>query len=310
MIGKLLALVIGVAVVCTMAATLYEDAPHTEDSTDIIIIMGQSNATYRPTAAEISEAEPVPAPGTAWYYGVKTRPANFSYPASECRIWPISDQNGARIGDKWPAMAAAYVEASERNVVIAECAEVGQSITQFSPTDPGRLWVASKQRLTDVIEKMEAAGLHPGRINVVWIQGEADRYMSAEEYEQRLTTIGETMFNGGLGHSVDIPIWISLTKGTGGSVEAQKAIVNDRAGLFRMGSTLATTFTPANGLLQDDWTHYTQAGNNLLGADLGEAVGEAAKEAVKADRTIWGIVGIGLFAMMAFAAVVLIVKRA
>ncbi len=300
-IGHVLFLIVGVVAIVVMAAALYDYAPDDgEDSTDVILLMGQSNAAYRESTADASTASPVPEPGTAFYYGTSTRPANFNNYAHECGIWPISDVNGARIGDKWPSIAAEYMDATGHNVVMAQIAQGGESIVRFSPTEPGRLWVASQRMVADVMEAMRENGMRIGSVHVVWIQGEADVDMSADEYEERLMSIGETIFNGGLGCDVEAPIWISLTRGSGGSVEAQKEIVSDKPGLFKMASTVASTFS---GDLMADALHYSQKGNNILGGEIGEAVGTGSVEASKGTDAVWRFIGLGVLVMLVFTTV-------
>lgn len=304
---NILAIAVGVAVIVTMAAVLYDDAP-SEGDTDVIFMMGQSNATYLIKYVNAGAATPVPEPGTAYYYGTEAKPAGFPESYSNCGIYPMSTAEGSRIGDKWPAIAAEYVEATGHKVLMAQIASGGQSIVKFSPTD-GHLWTESTARVAEVLRAMDEAGMKPGRISVVWIQGESDLTMSAEEYKQRFLEMGKRIANGGLGCEVTLPIWISLIRGDGGSVEAQQEIVIEKPGIFRMATEIARTFTVQNGLCGDDNLHYSQAGNNVVGAAIGEAVGEGITHDEKADNAIWLFISLGIIGFIVIATVQIFKNR-
>lgn len=311
MIGKLLAVVLGITAIVVMAGVLLDDAPATDDdSTDMIVLMGQSNATYRSIAANISTAAPWPAPGTAFYYGTALRPANFEtdLSADNVMIRPLSTESGPALGDKWPSIAYEYVKATGKKVILVQCAVGGVSIRTFSPTLPGVNWTETIRMIDATKQAMIAADMTPGNVRIVWIQGEADAHMDEDQYKSRLLTVGTCALQGGLGCKVEGPFWISKTRGTGNSQAAQVALADEKPGMFRIASDLADTFTVENGLMTSDNTHYSQAGNNLLGSAIGEAVGESAKASDKMDRAIWGVIGIGVIVMVA-AGILAIFRR-
>lgn len=307
MIGRITILAVGIAVLCVLTATLYDEAPKIgDDTTDVIFMMGQSNATYRDWAARPAQASPVPEPGTAFYYGTSSRPSGINQTAEESGIWPMSYDGGATIGDKWPAIAATYTEHTGRNVLMAELGEGNQSIRLFNPTMGGRLWNYSVERVADVMQAMENAGMTPGVVRIVWIQGENDVLMNPDEYAKRLIDIGDSILGGELGCKVTAPIWISETRGTNdrnGSGEAQVMVCQEHPDMFRMASTLALTFSISDGTLAGDGIHYSQKGNNLLGSEIGNAIGEQAQSDNRMSTAIWGIIGIGVFVLILIACV-------
>ena len=307
MIGRITILAVGIAILCVLTATLYDEAPEIgDDTTDVIFMMGQSNATYRDWAARPAQASPVPEPGTAFYYGTSSRPSGINQTAEESGIWPMSNDSGATIGDKWPAIAATYTEHTGRSILMAELGEGNQSIRLFNPTMGGRLWNYSVERVADVMQAMENAGMTPGVIRIVWIQGENDVLMNPDEYAKRLIDIGDSILGGELGCEVTAPIWISETRGTNGqngSGEAQVMVCEEHPNMFRMASTLALTFSIADGTLAGDGIHYSQKGNNLLGSEIGNAIGEQAQSDNRMSMAIWGIIGIGVFVLILIACV-------
>ena len=307
MIGRITILAVGIAILCVLTATLYDEAPEIgDDTTDVIFMMGQSNATYRDWAARPAQASPVPEPGTAFYYGTSSRPSGINQTAEESGIWPMSNDSGATIGDKWPAIAATYTEHTGRSILMAELGEGNQSIRLFNPTMGGRLWNYSVERVADVMQAMENAGMTPGVIRIVWIQGENDVLMNPDEYAKRLIDIGDSILGGELGCEVTAPIWISETRGTNGqngSGEAQVMVCEEHPNMFRMASTLALTFSIAAGPLAGDGIHYSQKGNNLLGSEIGNAIGEQAQSDNRMSMAIWGIIGIGVFVLILIACV-------
>ena len=302
MIAKILIASVGLAAIVVMAATLFSEAPATDDeATDVIFLMGQSNAAYRYTVAVPGEAEPVPEPGEAWYYGTALRPARFDDPAT-CSIRAMSTASGSVLGDKWPSIAATYTEETGRSVLLAQLAEGGASIRLFSPSLPGRLWSSSVDMAAEVFDAMRAAGMTVGNVRILWIQGEQDAVqISVEDYKARLMEIGQTLAGGGLGCKVQLPIWISKTRGTGNAATAQLELAAEKPGVFRIASTLADTFTIENGLMVDQY-HYSQKADNMLGSKIGGAMGDAAKASDKMNLAIWGIIGIGVAASVLFGA--------
>lgn len=299
MMGRVAFLAVGVAVIAVMAAALFSFAPNdSEEATDVIILMGQSNADYREQTAVPADASPVPAPGTAWYYGTEEMPADFYTQRSSCGVWPISDENGARIGDKWPSLAASYTEATGRNVAMFQLAKVGVSIKTFNPKDidEGYLWARCEPMTKAALSAFEDAGMSIGRVSVVWVQGESDHSMTAEEYETRMMILFTTVLNGGLGTHVDGPIWINKVREskTPNIAAAQVEFCSDHPGVARIASEVADGFTVSNGLMSADNTHYSQAGNNLIGEAVGEVVGENSEKSIAKDHTLWILIGVGV----------------
>lgn len=293
---RVLAVIIGVVAVVAMSSALFSEAPEGEDATDVVILMGQSNATYRSAAADVSTASPVPAPGTAFYYGTEDAPADFFTNASECGVWPISDAGGARIGDKWPSMAATYTEKTGRDVAMFELAKGGASITEFDPDSPtGWLWQRCAPMFSSAMSAFEDEGMTIGRISVVWIQGEADASMDPAEYERRLVRICELLVNGALGKPVDNPVWIVKTREARAPIQAGAELqaAADHPGIIRIASEIADTFTQANGLMADQ-SHYTQAGNNLVGSSAGSAIGEHIGEKAEKADVLWKLMILGV----------------
>lgn len=311
MIGKMLVLIVGVAAVVVMTAAMFELAPDDgDDATDVIILMGQSNAKYRPDSAIPSEASPVPEPGRAWYFGTEAQPTGFTVPLSECGVWPMSDANGSRIGDKWPSMAATYTEITGRSVAMLYLAEGGKSITTFDPTgSEGYLWQKSRPMAEGAMKAFEDAGLKIGRVSVVWIQGESDKTMDPAEYQARMLKLFETILNGGLGVSVDGPIWICKTRTATapGPAAAELQFCKDHPGIARIASEAADGFTQANGLMWDTY-HYTQEGNNIIGSSVGMTMANGVMDASKNTSKLWLLIGVVPVVVIA-ALLVAIVSR-
>lgn len=301
--GRLIFLIIGLAAIVAMAGALFDHAPtDSGDEADVIFLMGQSNAGYRIQTAVASEADPIPEEGMAFYYGTTTRPAMIDADASSQSIIPMVSDGAAVIGDKWPSIASRYTSLTGHKVVLAQLSKVNEKIESFDPDD-GYMWELSVTRVGDVLTAMEDYGLAVGKCFVVWIQGESNRIMTGDEYAERLLTIGTTIINGGLGADVSPPILISKTRGTGGSVEGQELLVSEKPGMFRFASTVATTFSVEAGTMADDDLHYSQAGNNILGAEIGEAVAAVSNSEFKMDKAIWGIIAIGIGAIVLFGAI-------
>lgn len=306
-LGKITFLAVGLAIIAVMATALFDLSPNnSDDATDVIILMGQSNADYREQTAVPSDAAPIPEPGTAWYYGTEAMPADFMTDPAECKAWPMSDASGARIGDKWPAMAAAYTEATGHNVAMLALAKVGVSITTFEP-GTGYAYEKSTVMAKAAIKAFEDAGMNIGRISVVWIQGESDQDMNAEEYKGRMLDLFNAVLNHGLGVDVSNPIWINKVRESKAPAiaAAQIEFCREHPGIAQIASEVADGFTEANGLMAD-YAHYTQEGNNIIGEAVGNAIGDAANDASAKQDTMWLLIGMGIIVCIAAALVAIL----
>lgn len=300
--------IVGIVIVIVLAAAALFPNLHQEsdDQTDVLVLMGQSNAWYRPIAADPSAVTDFPAPGTAYYYGTASRPARFSDDPAECGIMPMSTASGATIGDKWPSLAAAYVEATGHRILMMACAVGGVGIDTFDPTDPfPNYFDDTKRMLPEALEKAEAYGLKIGKIHVLWIQGEHDRAMSAETYEGKLKTLATAIVNGGLGEPVQNPMWVCKVRASYAPTiaEAQKELCERSPGLCRMASELADNFADDSGDMMPDNIHYSQQGNEKLGRSCGEAIGSFAAKSGKRTDTIALAASAGIIIVIAFGAV-------
>lgn len=254
---------------------------------DVCLMLGQSNAAY--AHVNLSQT-PVPAPGTAYYYGY----ANGMYSSiafASCGIHSMTSSDGtAATGDKAPAFAIKYSEVTGHRVYFICGAINGKSITTFDP-DGGTTWNYAAEVVEYAIKALDKRYYAYDTIAYMWIQGEADSAMSIEEYKSRFLEMNRAIMDGDLG----IPFrhaFISKVR-TVSSGTAQVQLAAEYPDEITMATDMASTFTIDNGLLESDGIHYTQAGDNLIGTALGESMGQwALDHPVEQDQTIWKIIDI------------------
>lgn len=279
---------------------------------DILIIAGQSNATYRTATADPSAATPAVGAGVAWYYGTEDAPADFFVNASQCAMWPMADSDGTqRIGDKWPSLASAYHAKTGHKVYVFELAKGGESVTSFDP-DTGWIWQRMKPMTASAMAAIDADLFDVHTKSYIWIQGEADADMPIEEYKQRFMKMHNSIINNGLGIHIEMCQIVKTRESRAAQqAEAELQLAADHPGTIRICSEVADTFTLANGLLADQ-SHYTQAGNNLVGSTAGASIGEWTMSDYQEEQKIWrmvDIVPIVIFAAILIMAVSIIAAK-
>lgn len=239
---------------------------------DMLFIMGQSNGEYLTQYADPTTASPVPELGEAYYYGTTTAPTIKEYDSSECAMRSMLNSDGELIvGDIWPSLAAEYTENTGIKSFVVSAAWGGKSITEFTP-GTGAIWLYSVQVLADAISAVDTTYYNLSVKNYIWIQGEADENMVKNEYINRFAAMNEAIMDGDLGVDTINACFISKVRTERAPViaEAETEICETIPNVY-MACELADGFTYDNGY-RADYSHYTQAGDNLIGEALGEYI--------------------------------------
>lgn len=241
---------------------------------DMILVMGQSNGEYLTQYAEPENATPVPEIGTAYYYGTEDYPTIKTYDTADCAMRPMVETPGtALIGDIWPSLAASYSDNSGVKTYVVSAAWGGQSITTFEP-ETGAIWLYTEQVIIDSMAAVDTDLFNlRGPYGYIWIQGEADENMTEAEYIELFDEMNTAILAGGLGVDTIQDCFISKVRTERAPViaAAQEEICETIEHVY-MACELADGFTYDNGY-RADYSHYTQAGDNLIGAALGEYIG-------------------------------------
>lgn len=237
---------------------------------DVFLLIGQSNANYRPGQADTEALDPKPAPGTAYYYGTEESCSAWNSPGlTSIQSFNLPD-GSPRLGDKMPAIAAAYHEETGRKMLLINSAIGSQYITSYDP-DGGRCWLRATTAVVTTMagiaesEYFEASGTYA----YMFILGETDGVHGTTEaaYKQGFMKMHEAILDGQLG-AVFSHCYISLTKE--GMANAQRQLAQEHPDTITVATDAALGFTRANGMLSDTY-HYTQFGDNIIGEALGKA---------------------------------------
>lgn len=243
-------------------------------------IAGQSNARGTGTA------NPAAGPGPG---------REFLYSSGDLR--PLIDPAGeevlgfqpAKTGSLLPAFGQAYFAAAGREPVMVHTATGGSSLLPVTDLYARGNWSAEGGHFANAVRKVERAMLQTGLplSGLLWSQGETDAIALAEgiitpeDYRVALHDLLDRFHKRFPG----VPAYLILTGGheQPGYREAFDRVrqLQEAAAaadpLVHIGSRLAASFF-APGYMQPDGLHYTQAGYEALGADLGRNVAAREKD--------------------------------
>lgn len=244
---------------------------------DLVFIFGQSNAAYRNPDPDV--VSPRPALGTGFYFGFSDRYAALASENStgmvyqDATFWSMYDDSGElRIGDKAPALTYEYNRITGHKVYIVDGAIGGRPLVDFLP-ESSYVWTYGKNVLERALSLVDESlfDLHVGPY--VWVQGEANASSSVNSYYYGFLTMHKAIQDGKLGVPLETAYISLMPSKYPNSREAQELLAENNPSII-IATDLANTFTIENGLMGSDNTHYTQAGNNLIGSALGKAIAE------------------------------------
>lgn len=245
---------------------------------DLIFMYGQSNAAYR--NADPTTASPVPELGTAYYYGLEDRSGptaaenNTGMDLDDCAFWTMLDSDGdLRIGDKAPAFSATYNNITGHKVYWV-CGAIGnKAMSTFLPTS-GFMWTYGQSVLTAAIALVDTDLFDLNVSYYLWVQGEANATSAVSSYKSQFLTMHEAMLDGDMGVAFDGCFISIVREENGGNAATAQRELCEEYSTIHLGADIADTFTVANGMMGSDDLHYSQLGNNAIGAALGNSVGD------------------------------------
>lgn len=231
---------------------------------DVFFALGQSNNAYM--SHDKTTADPIPQIGTAYYYGDANAPTTGLYQPSDAAMMPMSSINGvANIGDKAPAFCANYNSITHHKVYYVIGAWSSSSIDGWIPN--GQYWDAAKTILSNAVDAVDSSLYELNYKGYTWIQGEANGSMSVSEYMSKFLLMHDAILAGDLGQVFDHCFISKVASQYSGPSNAQIQLAT-QYDTITLSTTIADTFTIANGLMASDGLHYTQAGDNLIGTAL------------------------------------------
>ena len=250
----------------------YTDYGKTHDVTvskadlDVYMLAGQSNAAY--AFYDSDAASPRPLPGTAYYYGTSTTPAqSWNGTTDDYGIYSMVDSDGDMyIGNIEAPFAATYYERTGNKVLIVNTAISGTKIGLFVPGQSGYTYM--EDCWTDALSKIDTDHFNVLIKSYLWIQGESDSATAVNAYCGSFVSMNEALTDPDGNFKLKSAIISQVrSASSANAAEAQAYLTSVWPGIY-MGTEIAQTFTVANGLLRDDDLHYTQAGYNKVGVAL------------------------------------------
>ena len=266
----LITLTIGVVLVgAVLVPTIEETNVSGEGVLDVVILGGQSNIAYNTTRVDPSVVnDQIELPSTnCYYFGTSSQAVQYSVTTiSSCSMQPMVVGDAWKIGGEEPAIAKKIADKTNDDVYIINVAIGGTAIADFLPGTTRGTWV------NDVLTA--ALPLIPEKYTVnkvgwVWCQGESDKTTAVADYIESFGTLNDYFKSKGFDYC-----YLVETKpiDSGNATAAQRELPSIYDNVT-MASTAPATFTVDNGLLREgDQLHYSQAGRNIVGDQVGAAI--------------------------------------
>lgn len=233
---------------------------------DVFMLGGQSNAAY--AFYDADAADPRPLPGTAYYYGTSTTPAQSWHTSTEdYGIYSMVDSDGVMyVGNVEAPFSATYYEKTGHKVLIINTAISSTGIAAFTPGQSG--YAHMLEYWTDAMSKIDYDHFEVSIKSYLWIQGESDAGRTVADYCGLFVQMNKALTDPDGDFKLKSAIISQVRKESSlNAAEAQVYLASVWPNIY-VGTEIAQTFTIANGLLRDDGLHYTQAGYNLVGVKL------------------------------------------
>lgn len=246
----------------------------TKAQLDVFLIAGQSNAQYNVWGTtELPDADPVPAPGTAYYYGLSTRPLSIgnttqasAFDASLYDVYMSTDSDGNNLeGNIDGPFSARYYEGTGHKVLTINAGVGGSSIASW--IDDNICYTCAQAAFADAMDKVDTDLFDVSVKSFLWIQGEANKYMGVDTYIADFMELYNnlTTYDFNPDYKLTYAL-ISQTKDGLNAATAQERLAN-KPGIY-LASTAANSFNSTDGTLRTDGLHYTQKGDNILAKDF------------------------------------------
>lgn len=240
---------------------------------DVYLMDGQSNAAYY--VADPAQVDPVPKPGTGYYYGTATEPVHsFDFAEETNAFWSMTADDGtARIGDKGPVFAAHYYELTHRKVCYITAAIGNTGIGAYPPE--GAMWVHTQAVVDAAMAAIDTSKFDVHTRGYMFIQGEYNSTNTGEYYyELYFLRFHDAVISGQLGYDFDCCFLSVPRQQNAIDPHAVQIRLADEHDDIVLASTAADSFTVENGLMGPDNLHYSQLGDNIIGRDLAQATAE------------------------------------
>ncbi|MCQ2071046.1 MAG: leucine-rich repeat protein [archaeon] len=259
---------------------------------DVIMITGQSNAAY---FREDPSLATVPVIGTAYYYGThdyvvdSERYYNDADPSLYSMLPMVNSYGALVVGNIEPSLAAGWYSETGHKMYVINTGWGGRSIPWFNPTyGVDRLTVSMKSVYNDAMAAIDKDLFDVNVLGYLWIQGETshtssgveiskEKYMSEFLASYRWIT-GQDLLHTFCEDSDYTPkqCYISLVRQQTFSTNSMAAQIElaEKYDDIHIATTVSHTFTVENGMMCRDDLHYSQLGDNMIGAAVSKYIAE------------------------------------
>lgn len=259
---------------------------------DVYVIAGQSN-TYASLYVDAATADPLPSPGTGYYYGTTAAPViSKTYNSSQCAMRDIvTDEGAAAIGSFWPSLCEKYVNETGHRIYLLNIGLSGQPIATFLPGASN--WAHINAAMSDAVAAIDDELFDYTPLGYVWVQGEGDKTTPIPTYETDFVILNDKLTSGDMALKLPRAFISKVRIAQTESISDAQIWLTQNIKDVVMGSTLPDTFTVENGLMVEDDLHYSQAGCNALGQSLAATLAEYLPEDSTPDnKTAMDLLGL------------------
>lgn len=280
MIKRIIQIAILVALFCSIVIPVVDSHTDGDSTLQVYVLAGQSNAAYSEKSARCNVEyvrEHVEAPSVKlWYYGTESMPIRNGISSSTPSIydptfasyslWEMYRDGAWQIGGEEATLGKTIGDRTNTDVLIINTGVENQSVAQLAPSSTQGTYVANVlSHALNLIDRSEYK--HVEYMGVVWIQGESDNvnHTTQEAYISGFNTVKN--WYAGKGFEQWYIVQIRPLNGDT-ATQAQLKIAESEPNVKL--TTIAQTFTVANGLMNSDDVHYTQEARCLIGEVVGD----------------------------------------
>ena len=249
------------------AITEYE-----REDVDLFVVAGQSNAAYLHYDLEL--CDPQVDGSYAIYYGTPEMPivyGSHSTPTYDptLKSYSFETASSSNLAHLEAPFSETYHSMTGHKVATVNVGISGSSIEEWQSN--GFAWEYASTVIDDALSKLSDYKVHLK--GFIWIQGESDSSMSAEDYEEYFLNTFDLFNDKGFKDcfisKVRRDTSTSGQRNPVGPSNAQIAMCEEYTHIH-MATEISDTFTVSNGLMESDNLHYNQLGQNLIGVAVGQ----------------------------------------
>lgn len=268
---SIVAIVLSITLASVVIIAVLDNTDESSNDLYVFCIVGQSNGVgtynYGGNLTTVREDVPLVSDTGPYYYGLGS-PITYEHFGSSLEPYIAeSDINPMIRGGVWtvyglePSLGSKFSENINGKCLIINVSRGGVSIESYLEGND------SCKRATAILDDALSKAskdyvLHME--SIFWLQGERDKSMNVDDYKSYFLEVWEYFKD--RYEFKNIVIAQTRDSDGGNASVAQEELSG--VGEIRMGTTIANSFTVANGLMYSDNVHYSQKGKDIVGSEL------------------------------------------